>query len=296
MPDALNLVQLRSFVAIADCGGFGRAATALHLSQSTVSQHVRQLERRLKQELVRKDGRRAAFTESGERLLQEARRILIVHDQALERLDAGNQTRVVIGSTETAAEQVLPGLLSALRAAFPSHEVQFHIDRSTQMADGVARGTIDLAVLLGFPGDAPGRRVAALPLRWYSAPSWEPPLPGRRWPLVAYVEPCGMRQRALAELGEAGHVVDVTVESTTLEGVMAAARAGLGVAVLPTSGLPPHGLVARDDLPELGLIGVYLSSRKGLDVDLELAGLAAMETFFERIPVLPAVEESHHAV
>jgi DNA-binding transcriptional LysR family regulator len=281
MSDALNLVQLRSFVAIADCGGFGRAATALHLSQSTVSQHVRLLERRLRQELVYKDGRVARFTDAGERLLHEARRLLAVHDQALERLDAGGQTRVVIGSTETAAEQVLPGLLAARWAAFPGREVQFHIDRSTQMADGVARGTIDLAVLLGFPDDAPGRLVASLPLQWYSTPGWEPPALGERWPLVAYVEPCGMRQRAVRQLSEAGYDVDVAVESTTLEGVMAAARAGLGVAVLPTSGVAPRGLVPRHDLPTLGDIGVYLGARKGLDIDIELAALAAMEQFFE---------------
>ena len=280
MSDALNLVQLRSFVAIADCGGFGRAATALHLSQSTVSQHVRLLERRLKQELVLKDGRTTRFTPEGERLLQEARRILTVHDEALERLDAGGRARVVIGSTETAAEQVLPGLLTAMGAAFPEHDVQLHIDRSTQMADGIARGSIDLAVLLGFPDDAPGQEVTALPLQWYSAPGWVPPPPGARWPLVAYVEPCGMRQRAVASLSEAGSGVDVAVESTTLEGVLAAARAGFGIAVLPTSGTPPRGLVARPDLPPLGLIGVYLASRKGLDTELERAGLGAIEAFF----------------
>lgn len=283
MTGALDLVQLRSFVAIADCGGFGRAASALHLSQPTVSQHVRLLERRLGHELVRREGRGTRFTDAGERLLVEARRILAVHDEALDRLAADQRSRLMIGSTETAADQILPGLLTSLRDAYPGHRVQFHIDRSTRMNEGVAKGSIDLAVLLGLPGDTPGRPVGALPLAWYAAPGWQPPAAGEHWPLVAYVEPCGMRQRALSELAEAGHSVEVTAESTSLEGVMAAARAGLGVAVLPSAGRRPDGLVRRGDLPELGLIGIHLAVRRGLDIDLESAALATLEGFFARL-------------
>lgn len=281
MSDALDLTQLRSFVAIADCGGFGRAASSLHLSQPTVSQHVRLLERRLKQTLMRRVGRQAQFTVEGERLLVEARHLLSVHDQALERLDASRRSRIVLGSTETAADQILPGLLEALRGAYPELAVRFRIDRSTQLADAVGKGTVDLAVLLGLGTDVPGRRVGVLPLAWFSAPDWRRPRAGEPVPLVAYSEPCGMRQLALQELGEGGRAVEVTAESTSLDGVVAAARAGLGVAVLPTLGAVPAGLVRRPDLPDLGSIGVFLAARRGLDVDLEAAGLAALEVFFD---------------
>ncbi len=282
MTASLDLVQLRSFVAIADCGGFGRAATALHLSQPTVSQHVRGLERRLKQTLVERHGRQARFTTDGERLLNEARRILAVHDEALARLDSAGRGTLVIGSTETAAEQVLPQLLSTLRDAYPGRQVQFSIDRSTQMTEAVSHGTIDLAIILGLTGDTPGRRVGTLPLRWYSRPGLEAPRGDGAVPLVAYSEPCGMRQRAMAELGATGHRVEVTAESTSLEGVIGAARAGLGVAVLPSASTAqaPVGLVERHDLPPLGVIGVHLATRRGLDLDVEAAALTALEHFF----------------
>ncbi|MFI5428938.1 LysR family transcriptional regulator [Aeromicrobium sp. UC242_57] len=61
MAATLDLIHLRSFVAISDCGGFGRAATVLHMSQPTVSQHVRALEKRLGQPLVEKHGRGVRF-------------------------------------------------------------------------------------------------------------------------------------------------------------------------------------------------------------------------------------------
>ena len=47
MGQVLDISALRSLVAVADCGGFHRAAAALRVSQSAVSQHVRRLERRL---------------------------------------------------------------------------------------------------------------------------------------------------------------------------------------------------------------------------------------------------------
>lgn len=282
MSQSLDLVQLRSLVTIADSGGFGRAATALHLSQSTVSQHVRLLEKRLGQTLVERDGRRARFTAAGERLLLEARRILAVHDDALERLDVARSDTIVIGSTETAADELLPKLLGTLSLAYPGRTVQFHLDRSTQMTAAIARGTIDLAVLLGFPGDTVGRQIGSLELGWFSGTSWVEPDPSASWPLVAYVEPCGMRQRALAALSDADRRVVVTAESTSLEGVMAAVRAGLGLAVLPTAGRVPDGLVRRSDLPPLGRIGVNLAVRRGLDPGLEAVASAALADFFDR--------------
>lgn len=275
----LDITHLRSIVAIADAGGFGRAATTLHVSQSTVSQHVRLLEKAIGRPVVERQGRGTRFTADGERLLGEARRILAVHDDALARLDALASAPIVIGSTETAAEQVLPALLTGLRTAFPERHVQFLIDRSTQMSDAIDRGAIDVAVVLGFPGTVPGREVGTLELGWYAAPGWKAPDAGSPWPLVAYTEPCGMRQRALGRLGEAGIAVEVAAESTSLEGVLAAARAGLGVSVLPTAGAAPSGLIRRDDLPNLGRIGVSLASRKGVDPAIESRAQTALSAF-----------------
>lgn len=289
MAETLDIIQLRTFVAIAECGGFGRAAAALRMSQPTVSQHVRQLERRLTQQLVERDGRKAKFTPAGEKLLIEARRILAVHDEALARLDVTRARTIVLGSTETAAEQILPELLATMHEAYPDRQVQFQIDRSTQMVDAVTKGTIDLAIVLDTGATVPGTEVGALPLNWYASPQWTPPATDAPVPLVAYAEPCGMRQRALQELGDRGRRVEISAESGSLEGVIAAARAGLGVAVLPSAGRPPAGLVVRRDFPELGQIFVRLIARRGLEGGLEETALAALGGFF-------AVRRYVHAV
>ncbi|MEU8614244.1 LysR family transcriptional regulator, partial [Actinoplanes sp. NPDC048791] len=66
MSRMLGIAPLRSFVAVADCGGFQRAAASLHLTQGAVSQHVRRLEAALDRTLVERDGRGSRFTADGE--------------------------------------------------------------------------------------------------------------------------------------------------------------------------------------------------------------------------------------
>ncbi len=67
---------LRSFVAVAECGGFHRAADQLNLTQSTVSQQIKRLELETKRPLFRRTTRTVALTDDGEMLLGDARRLL----------------------------------------------------------------------------------------------------------------------------------------------------------------------------------------------------------------------------
>ena len=113
MERILDISPLRSLVAVADHGGFQRAAEGRHLSQAGVSQHVRRLEAATGLRLVERHGRGSRFTPDGERLLASARRILAAHDDALRDL-AGAHLEVTIGSTEHAAARLLPALSASL--------------------------------------------------------------------------------------------------------------------------------------------------------------------------------------
>lgn len=289
MSKSLDIDHLRTLVAIAECGGFGRAAAVRHISQPALSQHVRLLERSLKRKLFVKDGRLMRFTPDGESVLAEARRVLAAHDQALERLTVGRATTITVGSTEHAAEQVLPEMLKMLSTAFPGAATRFEIGRSTALAEAASRGAVDVAFVLDPTSSGTGHEVARLPLAWYAAPGWEPPAEDQAWPLVAFEEPCGLRERALAALDAEGRRVTVTAQSTTLEGVLAGVRAGLGLALLPSSGGRPHGLVVRDDLPAVGTVSLRMVSRRGLDPEVELAAASAVERFFATRPQLRLV-------
>jgi DNA-binding transcriptional LysR family regulator len=84
----LDFELLRSFVTVADCGGFHRAAERLNLTQPTVSQQIKRLELETKRPLFRRTTRSVALTDDGEMLLGDARRLLQFEEAARHRLAA----------------------------------------------------------------------------------------------------------------------------------------------------------------------------------------------------------------
>ncbi|GHH43252.1 LysR family transcriptional regulator [Lentzea cavernae] len=286
MTNSLDLEHLRTLIAIAECGGFSKAAAVRHISQPALSQHVRQLERGLKRKLFERDGRNMRFTHEGERVLAEARRIIEVHDTSLRRLEAERDRTIVVGSTEHSAEQILPEMIRALQAAFPGCATRFEIGRSTQLTEAVNKGTVDFAFVLDPSGQGAGHLVGELPLVWYAARGWSPE-PSCQ--LVAFEEPCGLRERALTVLAGQGHRVEVVGQSTTLEGVLAGVRAGLGVALLPSAGGRPQGLTVHSELPDAGTTHLRMVARRGLSADVEQTALSAGTDFFAQRPHLQLV-------
>src|SRR3984893_1340917 len=84
----LDFELLRAFVAVAECGGFHRAAERLNLTQSTVSQQIKRLELETKRPLFQRTTRSVALTDEGEMLLGDARRLLQFEEAARQRLAA----------------------------------------------------------------------------------------------------------------------------------------------------------------------------------------------------------------
>jgi DNA-binding transcriptional LysR family regulator len=260
----LDIAPLRSYVAVADAGGFQRAADVLHLSQGAVSQHVRRLESATGRPLVERRGRGFRFTADGERLLSHARRILALHDEVLHGFKEKITETVVIGSTEHAAAQLLPYLAASLERALPRYRIMFRIDRGTKLREGFAAGRIDLALLLGAADDPRAIAVGDLKLTWYSAPGWTPPGNAESLPIVAFDSPCALRTRALETLSNHSIPVVIRAEAMQLAGVHAAVTAGLGVALMATLEQTPEGLQARNDLPRADSIPLTVWSREGL--------------------------------
>lgn len=266
MDRTLDIGPLRSLVAVADCGGFHRAAERLHLSQGGVSQHVRRLEAAVGRPLVERHGRGSRFTPDGERLLASAREILALHDQTLRAL-ASTRLEITIGSTEHAAARLLPSLSSGLERAGGATTFRYRIDRGARLREGLASGQVDLALLLNA-GDHPGAvLVGGLDLTWYAAPTWQRPTPPDPVALVGFDNPCELRKRAVETLAAHGIPTTVGAEATQLAGVQAAAAAGLGVALMALDEAPT-GLVAVDSLPTPEPLALFVCPRADLDPEV----------------------------
>jgi DNA-binding transcriptional LysR family regulator len=286
MNRTLDIGPLRSFVMVADAGGFQRAADALHLSQGAVSQHVRRLEAAIGRPLVERRGRGWRFTADGEELLSHARRLLVLHDDVLHSMSERAAETVVIGSTEHAAAQLLPHLAESLERSLRGYRIRFRIARGTELREGFAAGRVDLALLLGATDDPRVTVVGDLELAWFAAPGWTRPGSGRPLPLVAFDDPCALRTRALETLAQHAVPVVISAEAGQLAGVHAAVAAGLGVAAMATLGQTPAGLERRRDLPNPPPLPLTLWSRQGLAPTLTRQVSSALRCLLEGPPDL----------
>jgi DNA-binding transcriptional LysR family regulator len=268
----LDIAPLRSVVAVADCGGFHRAASVLHLTQSAVSQHVRRVEAVIGGPVVERSGRGVAFTELGYRVLAHARTILAAHDAALVELGAAEQRVLLIGATEHGADVMLPGLTAALGERLPDWRLRFRLDRNVMLADAIEHGVVDLAVMLDGSGLDPANASGMVALKWISGRNFSAPA-GQPLPVVMYSEPCTLREPTFAALDRIGVPYRIAVESSDLSGLLAAVRSGLGVALLPMIGRLPDGLCLAEGLPPTSRASVFVRGRTGVDPDV----LAAVE-------------------
>src|SRR4051812_35764192 len=85
---SMNLRALRTFVAIVDSGGLGRASERLHVSQPAASRQIDVLEAEFGVPLFQRIGRRLQLTSEGEDLLRQSRRLLAEADLLTERARA----------------------------------------------------------------------------------------------------------------------------------------------------------------------------------------------------------------
>jgi LysR family transcriptional regulator, cyn operon transcriptional activator len=119
----MKLAHLRTFVAIADNGGFARAAMQLHLTQSAASRQIGALESELGVALFDRNARHIKLTAEGEDLLKRSRRLLadvVSIEERARALKGGQVGKLRVSTTPQVIENlVAPFLASALFASIP---------------------------------------------------------------------------------------------------------------------------------------------------------------------------------
>jgi DNA-binding transcriptional LysR family regulator len=252
----LDFELLRAFVAVADCGGFHRAAERLNLTQSTISQQVKRLELETGRPLFRRTTRSVALTDDGEMLLGDARRLLQLEEAARHRLAAPRLSGSVrLGVVEEVAGGSLPMALGRFAALHPSVKLEVQIGISAELIEQLNAGRLDVVFAKRPLGTSRGRLMWREPLVWAAAETFEL-VPGAALPLALYREKSVSREAALAALGEGDRAWAIVYTSPSLTGVRAAALAGLAITPLPESAIiaglrvlgPKEGLPRLPDL------------------------------------------------
>jgi DNA-binding transcriptional LysR family regulator len=252
----LDLELLRSFVAVADCGGFHRAAEQLNLTQSTISQQIKRLEVEIRRPLFRRTTRSVALTDDGEMLLGDARRLLLLEEGARHRLTAPRLSGTVrLGVVEEVASGSLPSALSRFATLHRGVKLEVQIGVSAELIEQLNRGRLDVVFAKRPLGTSRGRLLWREPLVWAAADTFDL-VPGSALPLALYRERSVSREAALAALNDSELTWEIVYSSPSLTGVRAAALAGLAITPLPASAMiaglqilgPAEGLPRLPDL------------------------------------------------
>ncbi|NUK39111.1 LysR family transcriptional regulator [Streptomyces lunaelactis] len=253
--------QLRTFLAVAQTLSFTQAAHRLGLRQSTVSQHVRRLEDATGRQLFSRDTHSVELTEDGEAMLGFARTILQAHERASAYF-AGTRLRgrLRFGASEDFVLTRLPEILESFRRDHPEVDLELTVELSGTLHKQLEAGRLDLVLAKRRTADdTHGELVWRDHLIWIAAEGVRLD-PDRPVPLILFPPPAVTRARALDVLERHGRPWRIACTSGSLSGLVAAARAGLGV-MAHTRGLVPPGLVPVPDragLPELGTVDFVL--------------------------------------
>lgn len=246
----IELQKLRYFVAVAETLNVGKAAAALHISQSPLSRQIIALEERLGTALFVRERKRLQLTETGRRFLSEAK-ILLEHAQQIEqriRDEAEGRTgSLTLGFVEGAIHAgVLQVAIKRFLKAAPHSRIELKNLRSRQQFEGLQFGGIDV----GFTYSPPLHNSALVADQVADEkftvvmPRGHPLAKGRFDPHcldgAAFIalpesESPEARQSLLAACARAGFMPNIRFEAADPSVVLGLVESGLGLAIVQKS-------------------------------------------------------------
>lgn len=256
---------LRAFVAIADTGSFTQAAGRLHMTQSTISQQLGRLEQALGRELIDRAARPVQPTVFGERMLGYARRILsLQHEARALLLDPAGTAAIRIG----VPDDIVTSAMSKTFATFAKQHREMRLDVTTGLSRDLTKrfraGEFDIVVVKEPTAGADHRATFPEAIGWFESArvsgEWPDPIP-----LVAF-PPGGLYREAMFERieRERRHWY-IAFTGSSLQSVLVAVEAGLGLTLLPISTTAGHRVRAHQGLglePAMA-ISIYSWERSG---------------------------------
>lgn len=241
----LSLKQLRYISAVADHKHFSKAAEACHVTQSTLSAAIQELESQLGVVIFERNKKNVLITPLGERLVQQARVVLggvedfvslaKFHDEALSG-------EIRLGVIPTIGPFLLPHLLADLRAQYPKLKLYLKEELSAQLFQQLQQGQLDL-IILAFPYPLPEMETVKL----FSDDFLLCLPPGHKMEKLSHVRQQQLRGEKLLLLEE-GHCLrdhaleacklesadtNLVYQGTSLHTLVQMVANGLGVTLLP---------------------------------------------------------------
>jgi DNA-binding transcriptional LysR family regulator len=269
---------LRTLITVVDLRSFTKAANVLGVTQPAVSAQIKRLQLLLDTDLFDKSAPGVALTEQGELVVNYARRMLAINDQILSLVaprPALPALRVGIPGDFGAA--VMPNVIAAFRARAPGLRMQVRGDTSENLLRDLRQGQLDLAVALTMSGPAlDARHYWREESAWVRGPTTTIE-PAGRLSLVTLREGALIHRVTTSILTQAMREYDVVFVAYSVASLVAAVKAGLGIALLSRRDVPPELELCQEGMlpkPPDVYCGIYL--REGEDCQMVAALADAM--------------------
>jgi DNA-binding transcriptional LysR family regulator len=262
----LDTNLLRTLIAVGDTGNFSRTAAQLSITQSAVTLRVQKLEHILHRALVHRSRGGVALTDEGRVLVQYARKILELNDEAVEHIANGSaRESIAIGVIEEFERVFLEEFLTSFHKTYPRVRIDVIVDYSRNLKRLLEDDKICLAILKSGVAESQGVALYEDLLVWVASKNPLPVTTKRPIPLVVSPAPCVNRAVMIKALDAAGLPWRIISSSPTLSGVVVAVKAGLGVSAIDLRSVQPtmQVLTERDGFPPLPNSRVALLRRPG---------------------------------
>lgn len=250
MANSVTIRQLRAFIAVARQGSFTKAATAVRVSQPTLTMSVQALEESISLRLFDRDTRNVKLTEAGRQFLAIAERLVAEFDDAIEgarQKGAIVSGRVAVACLASVASSVLGPILRKFAAAHPGIVIRLldGADRSIvervydRQADfGIGSRPIESAEIQ-FEALIKDLYYAVLPKGHRLASQKNVALQQlEASPFVAFKSGTGLRQILDAALSKVDCRINIACEVEQLTTVKALVEIGLGISAVPSFCIP----------------------------------------------------------
>jgi LysR family nitrogen assimilation transcriptional regulator len=246
---AMDIRQLRYFIAIVEAGSFSRASEALLIAQPSLSQHVLAMETELGIALLQRNPRGVVATEAGLRLLERARdieaRLTALSD--FVRGDAVPDGAVRFGMPATISEQLGVKLIEAGRGLYPKVRIQLSEAMSGFVLDWLRDGVVDLALLYNMADEKGLTLSHALTeeIQLFCSNDMQAMPSGDqitlaaalRLPMILPGETHGLRALIEAAAHGIGKTVEPDIEIDSYRQIKQLTARGLGFGMLPTTAI-----------------------------------------------------------
>ena len=243
-----DLDLLHTLVMVAESGTLSAAAERLHRSQSAVSEQLQKLEAFCDLQLFTRSKRGTRLTPAGERLLGHARQLLDLNEQALHDMRGtrlSGDLRLLI--TDYFRPNAIAPLLKRLAERYPGLRLHVTVRKSALIEAEPADFDIGLYMQILRDDAAAADGVEAVrdeQLHWVVAEHLAGQCPATL-PLVILPASCSLQGLALGILDRARRPYLVAHSASGVAGLQSALSAGLGIACLNESSIPPGFTPAR---------------------------------------------------